>query len=50
VTRDDPSEIRARFPTIERNLTPKYNEAFAQLSEQVPLLKALVWAKMTPVP
>jgi hypothetical protein len=44
------AEIVGRFPSIERNLVPKYNKTFNQFAEQVPLLKALVWAKMTPVP
>ena len=43
-------EIVARFPEIQRDLTPKYNKTFEQFADQVPGLKMLVWARMTPAP
>jgi hypothetical protein len=34
----------ARFPDVKRDLTPKYNKAFARFEEQIPLLRG--WVRM----
>jgi hypothetical protein len=36
------ADLMARFPEIERNLTPKYNKAFAAFERQIPLLRLWV--------
>jgi hypothetical protein len=36
------SEIRTRFPSIQQDLSPKYNKSFDRLEKQIPFLRPLV--------
>jgi hypothetical protein len=40
------ADVRARFPRIERDLTPKYNKSFDRIEAELPFLRLLVRAGM----
>lgn len=36
------ADLRAKFPDIQQDLTPKYNKAFNRLEEDIPFLRSMV--------